>query len=161
MVEDGSGCGHIYVSGGLVRECLATPPAEWKSVCDLVKTIGRVAYVKRSHQFQAAQEVGRKETVPNIANLSDLDRVRNTMCCWANSPSLQRTFKIVCQPFLSREEMERSVLGQRSHTFRMKGSEFSTLSLPRLQLRGVFLIDLSKGAGYARESQYLLERLQL
>ncbi len=87
--------------------------------------------------------------------LSDLDRARHTMSEWASRPALQRTFKLLCQPFLSSEELERSVLGQKSHDFKLKGSEFTTLSLPRLQLRGVALMELTL-SGYTKECESLL-----
>ena len=50
LMEDGSGCGHIYASGDLVQRCLCVPQAEWKDLCDLVTKIGRVAYVKKTYQ---------------------------------------------------------------------------------------------------------------
>lgn len=75
-------------------------------------------------------------------------------------PALQRTFKLVCQPFLSQEESERSVLGQKSHTIRLKGSEFTTLSLPRLQLRGMAVIELLNDGWYAKECENLLVLLE-
>ena len=81
------------------------------------------------------------------------------MCEWATRPALQRTFKLLCQPFLSAGETERSILGEKSHTFKLKGSEFSTLSLPRLQLRGVALLELNSRE-YSHECNTLLDLLQ-
>ena len=93
------------------------------------------------------------------SKLSELDRAKHTMSEWAARPALQRTFKLLCQPFLSSEELGRSVLGQKSHTFKLKGSEFNTLSLPRLQLRGVALMELSS-RGYGMECESLLSLLK-
>ena len=161
LVEDGSGCGHVYVSDALVRECLAVPPVEWREACDLVRTVGQASYVKRSHQFQESSATvdGARRGLLRT-NVSDSDRAKEAMAGWAASPSLQRTLKLVCQPFLSREEAERSVLGQRSHAFRTKGSEFTTLSLPRLQLRGMAVVELEVGGRCARECKHLMAMLE-
>ena len=40
LVEDGSGCGHVYVSEGLVRECLAVPPTEWRDESPTLSGVG-------------------------------------------------------------------------------------------------------------------------
>ena len=95
------------------------------------------------------------------SKLSDLDKAKLLVSVWALRPALQRTFKLVCQPFLSQSEAEKSVLGQRSHSIRLKGSEFTTLSLPRLQLRGMAVIELSNdGWHYVKECENLLAQIQ-
>ncbi len=63
------------------------------------------------------------------------------------------------QPFVSKEERERTIVGKKSHTFSLKGSEFTTLSLPRLQLRAIALMELTEREGCARECEELLRLL--
>ena len=49
-MEDGSGCGHVYVSDSLVQQCLCVSLSEWKELQDSVKKIGQITYSKWGHQ---------------------------------------------------------------------------------------------------------------
>ncbi len=51
VVEDGSGCGHVYGSGGVVRECLQVSSSEWQDMCSLLDDVGEVVY-SRTAQHQ-------------------------------------------------------------------------------------------------------------
>lgn len=46
----------MYVSGGLVRECLCVSLGEWRQVEDMVMKIGQVTYTKRSYQVNTSFE---------------------------------------------------------------------------------------------------------
>ena len=89
------------------------------------------------------------------SKFSPLDKAKHMMTEFALRPTVQRTFKLICQPFVSREERERTIVGQKVRTFKLRGSEFSTLTLPRLQLRGMCLIELTEGR-CVRECERLL-----
>ena len=54
-------------------------------------------------------------------------------------PSLHRALKVYCQPFVSPAALQECVLGQRQQV-RMR---FNTLSLPRLQLRALAVLELT------------------
>ena len=56
--------------------------------------------------------------------------------------SLYRALKIYCQPFVSSTEVQECVLGRKQQLRR----GFNTLSLPRLQLRAVAILELTRGA---------------
>ena len=56
-------------------------------------------------------------------------------------PSLHRALKIYCQPFVSTMELQECVLGHKQQLRR----GFNTLSLPRLQLRAVAILELTGG----------------
>ena len=58
----------------------------------------------------------------------------------ATRPSLHRVIKVYCQPFVSPAELQECVLGHRQQLRR----GFNTLSLPRLQLRAVAILELTK-----------------
>ena len=90
------------------------------------------------------------------SKLSNLDRAKHMMWEVASRPSIQRKVKLLCTPFVSQEERERSILGQKTHTFKLKGLEFTTLSLPRLQLKGLSLVE----GCYASECEKLLALLE-
>ena len=53
--------------------------------------------------------------------------------------SLHRALKVYCQPFVSSAELTECVLGHRRQLRR----GFTTLSLPRLQLRAVAILELT------------------
>lgn len=54
-------------------------------------------------------------------------------------PSLHRALKVYCQPFVSPAALQECVLGQRQQVRR----GFNTLSLPRLQLRALAVLELT------------------
>ena len=58
----------------------------------------------------------------------------------ATRASLHRAIKIYCQPFVSPAELHECVLGHKQQVRR----GFNTLSLPRLQLRAVAVLELTK-----------------
>ena len=45
MIEDGSGCGHVYGSGDVVKECLRLTSSEWQEICGLLDD-GEVVYTR-------------------------------------------------------------------------------------------------------------------
>ena len=46
MIEDGSGCAHVYGSGGVVRKCLKLSSSEWQEICSLIDDVGEVIYIR-------------------------------------------------------------------------------------------------------------------
>ena len=60
----------------------------------------------------------------------------------ATRPSLHRAIKVYCQPFVSPAELQENVLGQKQQLRR----GFNTLSLPRLQLRTVAILELTNNS---------------
>jgi hypothetical protein len=57
----------------------------------------------------------------------------------ATRPSLHRALKVYCRPFVSGAELQECVLGHRQQVRR----GFNTLTLPRLQLRAVAVLELT------------------
>lgn len=99
--------------------------------------------------------------VVDKCKLSELDKAKHTLREWAQSPKRLRSFKLICQPFASKEELERSVIGENSRRVNtLMKTELEVLSLPRLQLRGIARLELSSNGGYVRECARLLTSLR-
>ena len=60
----------------------------------------------------------------------------------ATRPSLHRSLKVYCRPFVSPAELQECVLGRKQQLRR----GFNTLSLPRLQLRAVAILELTNNS---------------
>ena len=87
------------------------------------------------------------------------DKAKCLLHKWVTRPHTLRYFKILCQPFVSKAEKERSIIGVKSDNIRVKGLEFSTLVLPRLQLRAVAVMELDS-EGYIEDCRKLLTVLE-
>ena len=87
------------------------------------------------------------------------DKAKCLLHKWVTRPHILRYFKILCQPIVIQAEKERSIIGVKSDSIRMKGLEFSTLALPRLQLRVVAVMELDL-EGYIEECRKLLTVLE-
>ena len=107
----------------------------------------------------------------NMQVLEERSRSENTLTCytkkakqlleeWVTRPQIQRCFKLLCQPFVSQAERDRSIIGTKSDNIKLKGVEFSTLALPRLQLRATAVMEVVETETCVEECKKLLSLLE-
>jgi len=107
----------------------------------------------------------------NMQVLEEKSRLDNALTCyskraeqlleeWVTRPQTQRCFKLLCQPFVSQAERDRSIIGIKADNIKVKGLEFSTLALPRLQLRATSIMELLETESCVEECRKLLSLLE-
>lgn len=75
----------------------------------------------------------------------------------ASRLSIQRLLKVYCQPFVSQTEQQEGVVGCRQQVRR----GYSSLSLPRLQLRCVAMMEVTSSTALCCDvTRQLMERYQ-
>ena len=116
---------------------------------------------KHTHT-QCIQFQSESTSLAGPSRLSPLDQAKNKLTDVATHHRLQRPIKLYCQPFVSQAELKECVLGQKSRTVRLKklDQQYSTLVLPRLQLRPIAMLDL-EGQSCVSECETILELLSV
>ncbi len=94
-------------------------------------------------------------------SICQTDKAKQLLHQWATRPCTLRHFKLLCQPFVSQAEKEKSVVGVKSDSIKLKGMEFSSLALPRLQLRAVTVLELEDTEACVEEVKSLLTLLDI
>lgn len=95
---------------------------------------------------------------PAVGDCSPLSQAERKLQAIATSSSLQLPIKLYCQPFLSKAELGEGVLGAKTRAITVKDQRFTTLALPRLQLRALAVAPL-EGVSCVSETMRLLQEL--